>query len=188
MIHEISIASRPVVLLPSETQGEIEWELTEVNKMWNDVYEWWENDKHAIKHVNNNPGLTSGFEEFARPSIERISMFLSRVVLPQMVTASEEEWEKILSFLSETRQDKVFLTQAMPYLLLHRPSEHEEVLNKIREDLSSGDEKAVNAAAEAVSHWAYLGEKKHVESVPHDAVNDLIRRVVFRRPEGAKTS
>lgn len=187
MIHEISIASRPVVLLPSETQGEIEWELTEVNQMWIDVYEWWENDKHAIKHANKNPGLTGGFEEFARRSIERISMFLSRVVLPQMETANEEEWETILSFLSETCQDKVFLTQAMPYLLLHRPSENEEVLVKIRKGLSSGDEKAVNAAAEAVSHWAYLGDETDVEHVPNDAVNDLIRRVVFRRPEGIET-
>ncbi len=187
MIHEVSSASKPVVLLPSETQGEIEWELTEVNQLWNDVYEWWENDKHAIKHVNNNPKITSGFEEFARRSIERISMFLSRVVLPQMETANEEEWDKILSFLSETRQDKVFLTQAMPYLLLHRPSENKGVLEKIREDLSSGDENAVNAAAKAVSHWAYLGDESDVERVPPDAINDLITRVVFRRPEGAKT-
>ena len=187
MIHEISIASRPVVLLPSETQGEIDWELTEVNQMWNDVYKWWENDKHAIKHVNNNPGLTSGFEEFARRSIDRVSMFLSRVVLPQMETANEEDWDRILSFLSEARQDKVFLSQALPYILLHRPSELNMVQKTIRDALTSGGEKAVIAAAEAVSHWAYLGDEADVERVPQDAINDLIKRVVFRRPEGAKT-
>ncbi len=187
MIHEVSIASKPVIRLPSDPQGKIEWELSEVNQLWNDVNNWWENDKHAIKHVNNNPSHTNGFEDFARRSIERIGMFLSRVVLPQMEAANEEEWNTILSFLSETRQDKVFLTQALPYILLHRPSNCDMVLCTIRNDLASNDEKAVIAAAEAVSHWAYLGDETDVERVPQDAINDLIKRVVFRRPEGAKT-
>ena len=186
MIHEVSSASKPVVLLPSETRGEIDWDKTEVSLMWKLVYDWWENDKHAIKHVNNNPGHKSGFEEFARHSIKRIGMFLSRVVLPHMETAKEEDWKEILSLLSETRRDRVFLTQAMPYILLHRPSEHNVVLETIRDDLSSGDKEAVNAAAVAISHWAYLGDETDVERVPNDAVNDLIRRVVFRRPEGIR--
>ena len=183
MISEISYASKPIVQLPWEPSGEIEWDLAEIDQLWKDVYEWWENDKHAIRHVNNNPGHTYGFEEFARLSMERISMFLSRVVLPQMETANEEEWDKTLSFLSETRQDNVFLTPALPYILLHRPSEHDMVLRNIHSDLSSDDEKAVSAAAEAVSHWAFLGDATDERPVPSGAINDLIYRVVFRRPE-----
>ena len=187
MIHEVSSASKPVIRLPSDLRGKIQWNLTEVRQMWKDVYEWWENDKHVIKQTNNDPNFAAGFDGYARQSLERISMFLARVVLPKMETANEDEWTTILSFLSETRQDKVFLTPTLPYILLHRPSEYDMVMKTIRDDLSSDDEKAVEAAAEAVSHWAYLGDETNVEHVPSDVFNDLIKRVVFRRREGVKT-
>ena len=187
MIHEVTSASKPVVRLPSEPQGEIEWELTEVNQMWNDVYEWWENDKHAIKRTNQDSRFAAGFDDNIRRSLERTSTFLARVVLPQMGTASEDEWTTVLSFLSDAREDKVYLTQALPYILLHRPNRFDMVLSTIRNDLASDEEKAVDAAALAVSHWAYLGDETNIERVPHDAINDLIKQVIFRRPEGAKT-
>ena len=92
MISEVSHTSKPIIQLPSELSGEIEWSPTEASQLWKTVYKWWENDKHAIKHVNANPNLTIGFENFARRSIERISIFLARVVLPKMDAADEDEW------------------------------------------------------------------------------------------------
>ena len=185
MILEVSSASKPVVQLLSEPPGKIEWDLTEKNQMWNEVYEWWENDKHVIKQSNHIPNFAAGFDGFARSSLERISMFLSRVVLPKMDAASEDEWIKILSFLSETRQDGVFLTAALPYILLHRPSEKDMVVESIRDDLSSDDERAVRAGAEAVSHWAYLDDEMDTEPLPPDVIGDLVKRIIFRRGEGA---
>ena len=164
MIREVSSASKPVVRLPSEPEGEIEWESAEVNKMWKEVYDWWENDKHVFKQTNENPSSATGFDGYARLSLKRASMFLARVVLPQMNSASEVEWNRIFSFLSEIRQDKIFLTQSLPYILLHRPSEYNMVLETIRGDLSSNDEEAVDAAAEAVSHWALLSDKANVQT------------------------
>lgn len=184
MILEVSSASKPVVRLPSEPNGEIEWESAEVDQMWHDVYEWWENEKHVIKQTNENPNFAAGFDGYTRLSLKRASMFLARVVLPQMDSASEDEWSKVLSFLSETRQDKIFLTQSLPYILLHRPSEYDMVLETIRGDLSSDDKEAVEAAAEAVSHWAFLGDEANVQHMPSDVVDDLTKRVIFRRPEG----
>ena len=187
MIGEVSDTSKPIIQLPSELSGEIEWSPTEASQLWKTVYKWWENDKHAIKHVNANPNLTIGFENFARRSIERISMFLARVVLPKMDAADEDKWTTILSFLSETRQDKVFLTPALPYILLHRRDERDMVLETIHTDLLSEHEKAVEAAAKAVCHWAFLDKETLTEPVPPKAINALINRIVFRRPEGIKT-
>ena len=187
MIREVSSASKPIVRLPSEPKGEIEWELTEANQMSKDVFEWWENDRHVIQQTNQNPGFAAGFDSYARLTLERTSVFLSRVVLPHMETTNEEEWNIILSFLSETRQDKVFLTPALPYILLHRPDEYKMVAKTIRDDLSSDDERAVIAAAKAVSHWTYLSNETNVEQVPPEVISDLIARVIFRRPEGVQT-
>ena len=187
MIREVSSASKPIIRLTSEPQGEIEWERTEANQLWKDVYEWWENDRHVIQQTNQNPSFAAGFDGYARLTLERISMFLARVVLPQMETATEEEWNTILSFLSGTRQDKVFLTPALPYILLKRPDEYEMVVSTVRDDLSSDDEGAVEAAAKAVSHWAYLSNETNNIHVPSEAINDLIARVIFRRPEGVQT-
>lgn len=187
MIREVSNASNPVVRLPSEPQGKIKWDPTEVRQLWKDVFEWWENDKYVIKKTNQDPSFAAGFDDYARSTLERISMFLSRVVLPKMEAADEEEWMKIFSFLSETHKDNVFLTPALPYILLHRPDKYEMVVKIIRDDLSSDDENAVSAAARAVSHWAFLANEKNVECVPSNIIDDLIRRVVFRRPKGINT-
>ena len=186
MIHEVSIATKPIARLPSEQKGEIEWESTEVAQLWNDVYEWWENDRHALRGPAQPYLLTSGLENYFHRTFEGISMFLSRVLLPHMESSSAEDWNKILFFLSETRQDNNFLTPALPYLLLHRPDEFEMVKNTILDDLSSNDKKAVAAAAKAVAHWAYLEKKVSVNEMPSEAVNDLIGRVIFRQSEGIR--
>ena len=183
-IREISRSAKPIVQLPLEAEGKIEWAFSEAISVWEKVFGWWENDRRAIQHSNENPNFPRIFHNYARLTLERISMFLSRVLLPHMESASEEEWNKILSFLSVTRQDNTFLTPALPYLLLHRPDEFEMVKNAVLNDLSSSDEKAVAAAAQAVTHWAYLSEETDVSDVPPEAVYDLMTRVVFRRPEG----
>ena len=183
-IREISRSTKPIVQLPTEAEGKIKWTLAEAFCVWEKVFEWWENDRRAIQHSNENPSFPRIFHNYARLTLERISMFLARVILPRMETASEEQWCNILSFLTETRQDNTFLTPALPYLLLHRPGEFEMVKNAVLNDLSSPDEKAVASAAQAVTHWAYLSEETDITDVPPEAVNDLMTRVIFRQPEG----
>lgn len=187
MIREVSSASKPIFRLPSEPRGQIEWDSAEVARMWQDVYEWWENDKHVIIRSNDEPNFAIGFDGYVRLSLKRTNRFLARVVLPKLDSTKEDEWTTVLAFLSETRRNKVFLTPSLPYVLIHRPSEYAMVFEAIRDDLSSDSEDAVESAAEAISHWAYLGDKTSAKHVPPDAVNDLIKRVVFRRPEGIKT-
>ena len=183
MIREVSFATKTIARLPSEPKGEIEWELTEMVQLWNDVHEWWENDRHALRPAQPF-WFTGGTENYFQRTLERVGMFLSRVLLPHMESSSEEDWNRILLFLSATRQDNTFLTPALPYLLLHRPDEFEMVKNTILDDLSSNDKQAVAAAAKAVAHWANLEKKISINEMPPEAVNDLIARVVFRQPEG----
>ena len=94
------------------------------------------------------------------------------------------KWNNIISFLSTVRQFEVYLNAALPYILLHRSSEEEKVLQTILDDLLSGNKKAVNASAKAIRHWIYLADEGFLENAPTAAIDELIRRVVFRRTEG----
>ena len=101
-----------------------------------------------------------------------------------MQSANEDEWNNIISFLSTVRQFEVYLNAALPYILLHRSSEEDTVFQTILDDLLSGNEKAVIASAQAIRHWTYLADEGYLENAPTAAIDELIRRVVFRRTEG----
>ncbi len=184
MILEVTNASKPVIHLPYELEGHIDWSLTEAIQLWKEVIEWWKNEKSAFEYAQGQPEFFGGFDRYARASTERLGMFLARVILPRMNAASEDDWNRILAFLSQTRQLEVFLTSALPYVLVHRSNERDMVLQMIYDDLSSDNEKAAKAGAKAVRHWIYLADADLVEKPPTAAVDELSRRVVFRRPEG----
>ena len=188
MIQEISQASTPFIRLPEEAQGKIEWNLAEARELWKRVYEWWNSDKHAIRLANKHSSQPSihilDYASYARHTTSRIGQFLARVVLPHLDSGHEDEWSEILSFLSETREYEIFLTTSLPYILLHRSNEYDKVLKTIQDELSSSDDEKVKAAAAAISHWAYLGDEPQATHPPPKLIDDLVKRVVFRRPEG----
>ena len=184
MILEVTDASKPVIHLPYELEEHIDWSSTEAIQLWKEAIEWWKNEKSAFEYAQGGPKFFGGADRYARASTERLGMFLARVILPRINAASEDELNRILAFLSETRQYEIFLTSALPYVLLHRSNERDMVLQMICDDLSSDNEKAVKAGAEAVRHWIHLADEDLVEKPPTAAVDELSRRVVFRRPEG----
>lgn len=179
VIREWEWASKPVVQWPYEWEGKIEWSWDEIRELWAQVVEWWQNDKivfdRPIPSMVLNP---------IEASVERAGMFLARAVLPNMDSASEDEWSEVLTFLSETREHEIYLTPALPYVLRHRPSKSEALTQIVLDDLSSGKAKAVKASAEAVRHWIYLADADLVDKPPTNIVDKLIHRVIFRRPEG----
>jgi len=179
VIREWEWASKPVVQLPYEWEGKIEWSWDESRELWAQVVEWWQNDKivfdRPIPSMVLNP---------IEASVERAGMFLARAVLPNMDSASEDEWSEVLAFLSKTREYEIYLTPAFPYVLLHRPSKSEVLTQIVLDDLSSDDAKAVKASAEAVRHWIYLADADLVDKPPTNIIDKLIHRVVFRRYEG----
>lgn len=187
IICEWAFASKPVVQLPYEWEGKIEWSWDESWELWAQVVEWWQNDKIAFDRQIPSSALNSMTLNFIEASVERAGMFLARAVLPNMDSASEDEWSEVLAFLSETREHEIYLTPAFPYVLLHRPSKSEALTQTIFEDLSSDDAKAVKASAEAVRHWIYLADADLVDKPPTNIIDKLIHRVVFRRSEGIQT-
>lgn len=184
MISELAYASKPVVHLPHEREGMLEWTPDEIKGLWEKAMDWWKNDKVELSLEKSSPFLGTGHISI---SLERLGMFLARAVLPNMHSANQDEWNDILTFLSETREHGEYITAALPYILLHHPSEGGKVIQTILNDLLSSDEKAVIASAKAVRHWIYLVDKGFLDDLPPAAIDELIRRVVFRRPKGIRT-
>lgn len=182
IICEWALASKPVVQLPYELAGKIEWSWDESWELWAQVVEWWQNDKIVFDRQIPSSALKSMELNFIEASVERAGMFLARAVLSNMDSASEDEWSEVLAFLSETREHEIYLTPAFPYVLLHRPSKSEALTQIVLDDLSSDDAKAVKASAEAVRHWIYLADA--VDKPPTNIIDKLIHRVIFRRSEG----
>lgn len=125
--------------------------------------------------------------EHISESLNKAGIFLVRAMLPDMDSASEDEWNRVLAFLSETRQRGVYLSSVLPYVLLHRSSERGKVIDTVLDDLSSDNEKVVQASARAVRHWVHLADAGFLDIPPKSVIDELIGRVVFRRPEGVQT-
>ncbi len=184
MIFNAAFASKPAVHIPYEPTGIIEWSLDETTKLWDKMIEWWDNEKIVLSIEKSSPFIGT---EHISDNLDKVGMFLVRAILPRMDSASEDEWNKVLTFLSETRKRGVYLTMVLPYVLLHRSSEREKIIQAILDDLSSGNEKAVQASASAVRHWIHLADATTLDDPPNDAIDKLIQRVAFRRPEGVLT-
>ena len=174
-------SSKPIVQLPHEPKGTIKWSSDETNTLWDKLTEWWKNSKLVFAYANHAFFVST---DHISVNLENLGIFLARSVLPKMDSASEDEWNKVLEFLSEVRERGVYLTTALLYVLLHRPSEKDSVIQTILYDLSSSDEKAVIASAEAVRHWIYLDDADFLDISPTPTIDELIRRVIFRRVEG----
>lgn len=185
MIQEIAFASKPVVQIPHEPLGMIEWEDDDAKDLWRKALEWWENVKHILIEDRSSP-FPMGRDHIL-PTLDLLGMFLARTVLPKMDAASEDEWEIVFTFLLEARERGVYLTRALPYVLLHRSSYRDQIEKTILDDLSSGKKKAVASSARAIRHWTHLSDAKLVKCPPAKVVNALIWRVVFRRPEGVQS-
>ena len=183
MILNSAFASKPVVQIPHEQEGIIEWGRDEANELLDKSIEWWNGEKGLFALEKSTPFV--GIRHLSA-SLEKFGIFLARAVLPNM-GATGDEWNKTISFLYEVRKQGVYLTTALPYILLHRQNEKDKVTQTILDDLGSGDENAVAASAKAIRHWSYLADAGLVDSLPKSTVDKLIQRTVFRRPEGIQT-
>lgn len=184
MILNAALASKAAVHIPHESKGIIEWSLDETKELWGKMIEWWNKEKIMFSIEKSAPFVGT---EHISDSLDKVSMFMARAILPQMDSASEDEWNRVLTFLSETRKRGVYLTMVLPYVLLHRSSEREKIIQTILDDLSSDDEEAVKAGTRAVRHWIHLADAGLLDNLPNDAIDKLIQRVGFRRPEGIQT-
>ena len=87
MVSEVACATKPVVQLPHEFQGKIEWNLYETKELWEKVFDWWENDKKALA-VTEFPLMTDQIVS----RFEELDEFFRRVVLPKMESSTRMKW------------------------------------------------------------------------------------------------
>ena len=184
MIFNAALASKPAVHIPHESKGIVEWSWDETKELWDKIIEWWNNEKIVLSIEQSTTFVSN---EHISDDLEKVGTFLARAILPKMASASEDEWNRVLTFLSETRQRGVFLTTVLPYVLLRRSSEREKNIQTILNDLSSDNKEAVKASAKAVRHWIHLADAGPLDKLPNAAIDKLIQRVIFRHPEGIQT-
>ena len=178
LILEMAYVSKPIVHVPSEPMGFIEWSRDETRILWSKISEWWHNDKHALK-----PSSIFGSDSIIE-TVRNAGLFLRQALLPKMETATDDEWKEIVAFLEESRGHAVFLTAAWPFVLIHNPEYARKVDQIIDDDLSSDVEDAVEAGAHALRHWIHLGGAGLVGQPSKRLQDALLHRVVFRRPAG----
>lgn len=187
LIRDAAWASKPVVQLAGEVLGDVEWTSEESKHLYLKARDWWANDKGAFEIVK--PGEPFGLmgADSVLNTLRRLGDFLARVVLPRMEWADEGKWQELLGWIQEIRDVGVFPTVALPYMLLQRPSEAEEIGKTIAGDLDSDVEDAVVAAAKATRHWAHLSAVRCVPVPPPGLLATLIERVIFRRKLGIRS-
>jgi hypothetical protein len=179
-IYEASAVSRPLIPLSREDLSGVEWTQEEAKQLYLKARGWWTNDSEALKPgVSQTMGAGS-----VRDTASRLGLFLSRIVLPKMESASEDEWKEVLALLAELRSVEAFPTLALPYILLHRPAESASVEKTIAEDIGSDNQDAIAAAVEAVRHWVHLSAVKGTPEVPPHLITALVERVALRRKPG----
>ena len=178
LIRAIARASMPMIHVPYEWKGSVDWSGEEAKMLLSKVFEWWHNDRRALRlgRLFRAEGVVT--------TAQNAGMFLWRAVLPKMESASEDDWEQILDFLQDARRHGVHLTTAWVYLLIHRTFEVQRVARMIIDDLSSDEEDAVKAGAEALRHWIHLADAGLLEEPPTQTVEGLVHRVIFRRRIG----
>ena len=185
ILLNMAMASKAIVQITEESKETVEWTWKETMDLWDKSMEWWRKEKRALALERQAPFLAESDRVLI--GLEGLEIFLQRAVLPKVDLASEADWNKISSFLSESRREGFYLTAAFPYILLHRANNKDLVTETIHKDLLSENEKAVGASAKAVRHWIHLASSNLLDNPPSSVLDELIRRVVFRRPEGIQT-
>ena len=178
MIREVSMATKPVILLQNETKGEIEWSPEEAKSFCGKVLDWWDNDKVMIGEMGMGAGGAT---------MKCLNLFLARAVFPYMQDRTEDEWDQILDLISEARDKGLCLAACRPYILLHRTEHKTEIETDIRDSLATGAENEVKGSSLAVRHWIHLANKDLIEEPASDLLESLINRVIFRRREGIQS-
>lgn len=167
--------------------GTIEWTSEEAKGLYYKAWEWWANDKEAFEIEKRGASLGFFGSNPVLDSLEYLGSFLSCAILPHMEWANENEWKQLLDWLAEVRQVGAYPSEALPYVLFRRPDETETISTVLLNDIESGQEKAVGAAAKAIRHWITLSSESLVPACPDSLLQGFINRVVFRQKPGLVT-
>ena len=98
MIFNAAFASKPAVPIPYEPTGIIEWSGDEAKKLWDKAIEWWDNEKSCCPSRNLPLFLLE--PNIYQTIWSRWVRSWHGAMLPRMDSASEDEWNRLLAFLS----------------------------------------------------------------------------------------
>ena len=180
LIYECAMASKPVILLDGESVGKVEWTEEEAKSLCLRVRGQWKATRATLEVLKGTALSLIGGRE---GSWDDLGSFLARVVLPRMGWAGDEEWKILFEWMADARSLGVFPSEALPYMLLCRPTELIVITRQLADDLNGGgdDTICISAAAKAVRHWIGLAAKELVPPPPASLLTSLVERVAFRR-------
>ena len=183
-LGEAGAATKGIVEIPHERRGVLEWNAEERGLLWRGLRAWWGKRRTEMLLEDNAPLLGTG--DRIRDLAADLEICLIRLKVAATDPSDASAWREVTTFLEETREERVELGGALPYLLIGCPREKGRVVARLAEDLRCGDARRAMAAARGVRHWIYLAEAEKVGRVPGAVVDALVDRVAFRLLEGAQ--
>lgn len=171
-------ASKPLISVRDGDDRRIDWTQSEAQELFEKGLLLWNSEKTAANYIQDD---VLGIWGSVKQNLTPMAAFLLRTVLPRVNFRDEAEWAKLSRLLQETREAGIFLTEVLPYTLLHRPEDATIAEDAIKHDLEGDIEVSVRAAANALQHWCRLATAHKVAPAGGTALLSLIRRVVFRR-------
>jgi hypothetical protein len=182
-VHEAIVVSKPIISFHGETLRGVEWTPDEANELYETAHSWLEKDKSLIQTKEQREGDPVFGRNPVLSEAQDLDDYLRLAVLPWISWSEDAIWQRFFAWLDELRNLGVYLTAAYPYILLHRPAEAGRFSQIIAADLDSTVDDAIRAAAEALRDWSHLKTQKGIPMVEHTAVENLIKRILFRRKE-----
>jgi hypothetical protein len=176
-INELLSGTIPLFHLNEiEIDSFINWEPTEAEKILDHIIDWWNTQKEPIINY-------SGIVFFNDPNdhVQQLMPVLSRVVIPYLNKENSQVKEKIKQILLEMEQSGFTTLSVLPATQLLGIYSENEIKNKLRFNLISMNEKAVNASLFGVIYWLFYGVKGLIPPIPPELLNDLVIKIYTRR-------
>jgi hypothetical protein len=123
----------------------------------------------------------------AKNVLATLDSFLANAVFPKIPKNDDNFWNSAFTWIDELRNAGIYVTAALPYLLISRPLEQRRIEKVISKDLGLADDERVGAGCEATRHWLHLTQQRSVHAPPAAILQCIIDRVAFRR-KGAETT
>jgi len=180
LLFEASCATKPLVQLPDEAIGLVEWSNSEARQLYAKMREWWNQEKVAFFPPHDSDDSRS----MLRNSLEDVGLFCARVLVPYSDNWSDAEWKDFKEWLSELQKAGSHPMLVFPYCLVKHADEVEWVAESLKAGLDSTNEEHVGAAANSVRHWFHLAKKCNIPPPPEILLVRLINRVVLRHRTG----
>jgi hypothetical protein len=184
---DIALCTKPVVQLTDESTGFIEWSTEESWALWLKAVDWWQNDKALLAEVGSGLPFDGWVKDTIVGAMRQFDYFLARAVIPKMNNSTDAQFGDLFDFVADAKVRGISLVVCLPYILLHRPAQLATVEAAVRCSLSVGEADAVTASSLAVRHWIHLSSAGLIAEPENSLLDDLINRIIFRRPEGVRS-